>query len=449
MCGNGSVRSAEMVAYVIVPDAVSFMPGSYVRRVIDTELDELFLQLPAIVLDGPKGVGKTATAEQRCSSIRRLDVAGQRAVLEADPSLVGQDPKPVLIDEWQRLPAVWDAVRRLVDQDHTGGQYLLTGSAPLASTHSGSARIVDLRMRPLCLGERHVAQPTVSFSALAGGTAATLSGSTTFALTDYVDEIIAGGFPGLRHLTGRALTAQLDSYVERLASHDLPDVGFSPRRPGTLMAWLRAYAAATATTATWETLRNAATAGIGNKPAKTTTSEYGELLGELRVLDPLEAWIPSRNHLGRLASAGKHHLCDPALAVRLLGRTKRHLLSANDDVKFVLPNDGTLLGNLFESLVALSVRTYAQAIGGATYHLRTEAGRHEVDFIVETDNGVLAVEVKLSGNVDDDDVRHLIWLREQLGDNFIDGIVITTGTDAYRRRDGIGVIPLALLGESH
>jgi len=99
-----------MVAYVIVPDTVSFMPGSYVRRVIDTELDELFPQLPAIVLDGPKGVGKTATTEQRCSSIRRLDIAGQRAVLEADPSLVGQDPKPVLIDEWQRLPAVRDAV---------------------------------------------------------------------------------------------------------------------------------------------------------------------------------------------------------------------------------------------------------------------------------------------------------------------------------------------------
>ncbi len=425
--------------------AVSFVSGNYVRRIVDEELDVLFPQLPAIVLDGPKGVGKTATAEQRCLTARRLDVAGQRAILEADPSLVGGDAKPVLIDEWQRVPAVWDAVRRLVDIDHTGGQYLLTGSAPVFSTHSGAARIVDLRMRPLCLAERHVTTPTVSFAALLGGSAQQLTGTCPLTLVDYVDEIMNGGFPGLRHLTGRALSAQLDSYVTRIVSHDLPEAGFTVRRPAAVFAWLRAYAAATATTASWEKIRAAATGGVANKPAKTTTTEYTELLTSLRILDPVEAWVPSRNHFTRLAAASKHHLADPALAVRLLQRTKGQLLTA-DDGNIVVPNDGSLLGNLFESLVALSMRTYAQAAEAKVYHMRTEGGRHEIDFIVEAEGRILALEVKLSSSVGADDVKHLVWLREQLGEELVDAVVLTTGSDAYRRPDGIAVVPLALLG---
>jgi predicted AAA+ superfamily ATPase len=264
-------------------------------------------------------------------------------------------------------------------------------------------------------------------------------------LNDYVAEILAGGFPGMRRLSGRALTAQQDSYIERIVDHDLPETGFTVRRPAAVLAWLRAYAAATATTATWETIRDAATGGVANKPAKTTTIAYTELLSALRILDPIPAWIPSGNHFGRLAGAPKHHLADPALAARLLGRNRQHLI-AGDDGPVVVPNDGTLLGNLFESLVALSIRTYAQAVDGTVHHLRTEGGRHEVDFIVETSGRVLALEAKLGAAVDDHDVRHLRWLRDQLGEQLADAAVITTGSEAYRRSDGIAVVPLALLG---
>ncbi len=425
-------------------DAV-FRTGSYVRRVVDSELDAVFPQLPAILLDGPKGVGKTATALQRCTTVRRLDVGAERAVVDADPSIVAADTAPVLIDEWQRVPAVWDAVRRIVDDDNTGGRFLLTGSPPARGTHSGAGRITSMRMRPLCLSERAVTATSVSFLDLLGGRCPTPTGSCPLTLADYVDEIIAGGFPGMRRLSGRALGLQLDSYLERIVDHDLPEAGFTVRRPAAVHAWMRAYAAATATTTSWETIRDAATSGVANKPAKTTTITYTELLKTLRILDPVEAWTRSRNRFAPLTVAPKHHLADPALAVRLLKRTRAHLLTGNEG-PVVVPRDGSLLGDLFESLVAQAVRTFAQAAEAHVYHLRTEKGRHEVDFIIERDGGVLAIEVKLTGAVDDGDVKHLVWLRDQLGDDLIDAVVLTTGPEAYRRADGIAVVPFGLLG---
>ena len=425
--------------------SAQFGTGTYVWRVIDAELDAVFPPLPAILLDGPKGVGKTATAMQRCTTVRRLDVGAESAVMAADPGLIADDAPPVLIDEWQRVPAVWDAVRRIVDDDGSGGRFLLTGSPPARGTHSGAGRITTMRMRPLCLSERGIAATSVSFEDIIDGRCPAPTGNCALRLGDYVDEILSGGFPGMRHLSGRALELQLDSYLERIVDHDLPEAGFTVRRPAAVLAWMRAYAAATSTTASWETIRDAATSGVSNKPAKTTTIGYTELLKTLRILDPMDAWLPTRNRFTSLSSTGKHHLADPALAARLLKRTRAKLLHG-DEGSIVVPRDGSLLGDLFESLCALSVRTYAQAIGAAVYHLRTEKARHEIDFIVEHDGGVLAIEAKLTAAVDDADVKHLRWLRDQLGDDFIDAVVLTTGPTAYRRADGIAVIPLGLLG---
>ncbi|MDA8185527.1 MAG: DUF4143 domain-containing protein, partial [Actinomycetota bacterium] len=292
--------------------------------------------------------------------------------------------------------------------------------------------------------------------ALAIGDRPPLTGHSPLVLSDYVEEIVAGGFPAMRALAGRALTTQLDGYLERIVDHDLSEAGFTVRRPATVRSWMRGYAAATATAASWETIRDAATSGVANKPAKETAVAYSELLRTLRILDPLEAWLPTRNQFSRLTGAPKHHLADPALAARLLDRSKRHLISGQEvrtvvplsgqEVRTVVPRDGTLLGRLFESLVALSVRTYAQAIEARTYHLRTEGGRHEIDLIVETTEGVLGIEAKLGSVPDDHDIRHLRWLSRQLGGDLLDAIVITTGSEAFRRHDGIGVVPLGLLG---
>lgn len=423
--------------------ALSFAT-TYHRRVLDDELDSLFPSLPAVLIDGPKGVGKTATASQRCVTMRCLDVEAEARVVQADPTVIAADETPLLIDEWQRVPGTFDVVRRLVDADPTGGRFLLTGSAPTTQTHSGAGRITSMRLRPLSLVERGIEVPSVSMALLLAGNVQ-VEGRTRIGLIDYVEEILAGGFPGLRHLDGRALTRQFDSYLERIVDHDLAEAGLVVRRPATVIAWLRAYAAATGTAASWEKIRDAATSGVGDKPAKTTTMPYIELLTALRILDPLPAWTPAHNHLNALTQQPKHFLADPALSARLVRRSATQLLHG-DAPGTVVPRDGGFLGGVFEALAALSVRTFAQNCDGGVYHLRTDGGRHEVDFIVEGHNGVVGIEVKLASAVGDADVKHLLWLRDRIGSDCIDLVVLHTGAEAYRRSDGVAVIPLALLG---
>ena len=182
----------------------------YHRRVVDTELDELLGDLAAVTLEGAKAVGKTATATQRAATIYELDRDGVRELISADLDRVLSSPPPVLLDEWQRLPAIWDAVRRAVDEDPSSGRFLLTGSASPASpqTHSGAGRIVRLRMRPLSLVERDVATPTVSLARLLAGGRPVVDGSSGVRLERYVEEIVASGFPGIRLLGERARRAQ-------------------------------------------------------------------------------------------------------------------------------------------------------------------------------------------------------------------------------------------------
>jgi len=198
---------------------------------------------------------------------------------------------------------------------------------------------------------------------------------------------------------------------------------------------MAAYAAATATTATFETLRDAATGGEGDKPARSTTGPYREVLERMWLLDPVPAWTPSENRLTRLGSAPKHHLVDPALAARLLAVDADAIAA------------GTAAGALFESLLTQSLGVYAQAAEATVGHLRERGGNHEIDLVVERADGrVLAIEVKLGRSVTDEDVRHLRWLRERLGDRVLDRVVVTAGQHAYRRPDGVAVVPAALLG---
>lgn len=419
----------------------------YVRRILDDSLDDLLPVLPAIALQGPKGVGKTETAMQRMRTALRFDDDRQRSVYSADPDRLRSLDPPVLVDEWQRLPEVWDHVRRAVDDGAAPGQFLLTGSAAPAGAaiHSGAGRIVELRMRPLSLAERGLVRPTVSLGELLAGNQGQVSGACPVTLEDYTDEILRSGFPGIRGLPDRARRLQLDSYLSAVVSREFPEQGVILRRPDTLRAWLAAYAAATSTTSSYNTILDAATGGNSNKPAKDTTIAYRDVLAQLWLLDPVPAWLPSNNRLKRLGKAPKHQLADPALATRLLRADRRALLEGGSAGPSI-PRDGTLLGALFEHLVGLSVMVYAQACEADVSHLRALDGGHEVDLIIERGHGVVALEVKLTAAVDERDVRHLLWLRERLGDRLLDAGVITTGPEAYRRADGVAVVPAALLG---
>lgn len=415
---------------------------------MDAELDALLPALPALSLEGAKAVGKTETALRRAKTTYRLDDPAQRAIAAADPARIVQGERPVLIDEWQRLPESWDVVRRSVDDDASPGHFLLTGSAAPVDqpTHSGAGRIVTVRMRPMTLAERGVGSPTVSLSELLSGRRPPIEGETDISLEDYVSEIVASGFPGLRYLTGRARRAQLDGYISRIVEREFEDLGHRIRNPSALHRWMAAYAAASSTTTSYETIRDAATSGEGDKPAKTTTQPYRDTLERLWIIDPVPAWQPVRNAIARLAAPPKHQLADPALAARLLGADVEALLDARP-LGPPIPRDGTLLGHLFESLLTLSVRVFAQAAEATVRHLRTRGEQREVDLIVERgDHRVVAIEVKLAKRVDDRDVRQIQWLASEIGNDLLDGVVVTTGPAAYRRPDGIAVIPAALLG---
>jgi predicted AAA+ superfamily ATPase len=423
---------------------------AYRRRIIDDALDELFPHLAAIALEGAKGVGKTATGLQRVTTMLDLANPVVRQSAAADFDYVLRVTPPVLLDEWQLEPSVWDRVRRAVDEDATGGRFLLAGSAglgPGVRVHSGAGRIVSLPMRPLTFAERGVAQPTVSLRSLLDGGQPTVAGLSTIGLAHYADEILRSGFPGIRDLPEAMRRVQLDSYLARIVERELPESGVTVRRPAALRRWLAAYGAATSTDASYAVILDAATSGDGDKPVRQTVAGYREHLARIFVLDAVEAWIPSFSPLRRLTHTPKHHLVDPALAARLVGATKDSLLRGEGTRVVPRPDTSSWLGALFESLVTQSVRVYASAADASVGHLRTRDGDHEIDLIVErADRSLVAIEVKLAGVVDDKDVRHLKWLRGELGERVVERVVINTGPSAFRRPDGVAVIPLALLG---
>ena len=379
--------------------------------------------LSAVSLEGPKAVGKTETALRRANTVYRLDDPGQLEIARAAPERIITGVPPILVDAWQRLPSSWDLVRRAVDQDPSPARFLLTGSAAphQTPTHSGAGRIVTVRMRPMSLAERLVATPTVSLADLLSGSRPPLTGTTELSLLDYTQEITRSGFPAIRQLSGRLLLTQLDGYLQRIVERDFLELGHRVRN------------------------RDAASPGEANKPAKTTTIPYRATLENLWMIEQVPAWAPTRNRLRRLAASPVHQLADPALTARLLGADTAALIN-NIDTGPPVPRDGTLLGALFQSLVTLSVRTYAQAAEANVGHLRTRGAEHEIDLIVErSDNRIVALEIKLAATATNADTRHLKWLARSIGDDLLDAAIITTGKHAYRRQDGIGIIPAALL----
>jgi len=420
----------------------------YQPRVVDKLLGDLLEDLPAVSVEGAKGVGKTASAERLASAVLALDDAALRTNVTAQPSIVTRFAPPTLIDEWQLVPAVWDVVRREVDRERTPGRFLMTGSATPAAqsrTHSGAGRIVRLVMRPMTLPERGATTPTVSFAELLGGGKPAIEGVASMDLVGYTEEILASGLPGVRQDPEKWRARQLDSYIDEALDIEIPALGAEVRRPQALRAWLTAYAAATATTTSYTAILDAATPGESDKMSKPTASAYRQLLERIRLLDQLPAWVPSLNPMTRLGQAPKHHLVDPALAAVLLGATEQSLLDGSAGGPS--PRDGSLLGALFESLVAMTVRVFAEPLGARVSHMRTRDGAHEIDLIVErADHKVLAIEVKLAAAVKRDDAKHLNWLEAQIGGQVIEKVVVNTGPIAQRLADGTVVVPLALLG---
>ncbi|MBI1382201.1 MAG: DUF4143 domain-containing protein [Planctomycetaceae bacterium] len=404
----------------------------YLPRRADQTLAQLLEQLPAILVVGPRACGKTTTAQRLGRSVVRLDRDAEAAAFRADPdaALAGLE-RPVLLDEWQAVPGVVGAVKRAVDQDSRPGQFLLTGSVRAdleADTWPGTGRVVRLRMGTLTVGERLRRETRPLVDRLLSGDVLTPAADTPD-LRGYLELAMASGFPEPSLLRAPSVRGRwLESYVDQLLTRDATTLE-PGRDPARLRRYFEAYALSTAGVVTEATLLEAA--GIDRR----TAAAYERLLTNLLVVEALPAW--SSNRLKRLVRTHKRHLADPGLLVGALGV----------DVAAVL-REGDLLGRVLQTFVVQQIRTEAAfaETSARFYHLRTEQGRQEVDLLVEVGAGsVLGIEVKASAAPSTDDAKHLAWLRDQLGDRFVVGVVLHTGPRSFTLGDRLVAAPISTL----
>ncbi|MCL2047034.1 MAG: AAA family ATPase, partial [Oscillospiraceae bacterium] len=289
------------------------------ERLIEPYLINLMKEFPAIAIDGLKGVGKTVSTKKIASTAYELDKPRDYEIIANIPETLLQVSSPVLIDEWQRVPSVWDFVRRAVDEGIGAGTFLLTGSISSTNTniHSGAARIIRRKMYPLSLAERAIEIPTVSIAEMLETEKpfqAKVSGITGVSSKNYINEIVASGLPDFRSYTTQSRKIAIESYIDNILSHDFSQQGVRIRQPETLLRWLRAYSAAISTDAGYSEILDASTAGEGHKPAAKTTIAYREALENLWLLDELQPWIDGESFFSNLKLSPKHYLADPAFA---------------------------------------------------------------------------------------------------------------------------------------
>lgn len=424
------------------------------NRLIEPYLKNLMNDFPALAVDGLKGVGKTVSTRRLAATVFELDRARDFEQLTNIPDILSTQAPPILIDEWQRIPAVWDYVRRAVDDGIKPGTYLMTGSITNTDTdiHSGAGRIIRSRMYPLSFSERDIENPTVSISKLFSAPTpftAEIAGKTDITATNYISEIVKSGLPEFRALSSENRKIAIESYFANMLSHEFRQQGMRVRQPETLMRWLRAYAAAVSTDAGYTEILDVSTAGEGNKPAAKTTIAYRETLENLWLLDELSPWVSGEDFFHELKRTPKHYLADPAFAAYLLGLDEKIMTGAEGwslraerfDKKY-----GSIIGRLFESLVQLSLNTYTSVNNAKLFFVKTYRGNREIDFVLQKGTKVIACEVKFSSTISSSDGKHLKWFIDEVGKECCEAIIITTGGVAYRRKDGIGVVPLALLG---
>ena len=421
----------------------------YETRLIDSILKEYVDELPAILLEGAKAVGKTETCKQLASTEYRMDNAAQRELLQNNPDIILQNAKPVLIDEWQLAPSLWSYVRHAVDDGLPNGSVLFTGSSIRVNSrvHSGAGRIIRLKLRTYSIEERNLSDSYIRIEDLFNfDSKATVNGETDKTLVDYLDEIYRSGFPGIRNKSERIRKVLLKSYVTNIAEHEFEENGFKILNPHSLLAWMRIYAASIGTETKQSTLINAATASDAI-PSAPTVSKYREALEILDITDEVQPFLPMGKIYGNLAKGTKHFMLDPAIALSLLGVEKDELIDYQVP-KYVSKFHQTLTGQLIESFVYQSLVVYADVNDAQLSYYRNSRGTREIDFILQKGHRLILFEVKTNPDVKDSYVRHLNWFEDEIGDEFkVTKVLLNTGRYAYtRREDHVHVIPLALLG---
>ncbi|CAN5302197.1 DUF4143 domain-containing protein [soil metagenome] len=413
---------------------------SYHARVVDAELSSRLSSTGAVVIEGPKACGKTATARQFAVSEVLLDVdENARRAVAVDPTLVLDGDAPRLIDEWQIEPAIWNHIRRTVDNRRKPGQFILTGSAVPADDvirHTGAARITRLRMRPMSLYEMGHSTGEISLQGLLEAIPPRTS-DPGVTVADLAERVAVGGWPGHRDLSTQQTLRWVRDYLEEIRRVDVGRIDATRRDPEKVGRLLRSLARNVATTVAVTTLGTDA-GGSDGAIKDDTIRDYLEALERLMIVEDQPAWAPHLRSRSILRTASKRHFVDPSLAVAALRATPDRLLA-----------DLNLFGFLFESLVVRDLRVYAQSADATVFHYRDNTDL-EIDAIVEaTDGHWGAFEVKLGTGQVEEAASNLLKFAARVDTSKCGKpgvlVVITAAGYGYVRPDGVAVLPIAAL----
>ena len=424
--------------------------NGYKHRIMDSLLKKKLQAKGAVLIEGPKWCGKTTTAEEIAASkimLARTDVKNQfRSLLEIDIDAALEGNTPMLIDEWQTVPKLWDAVRYTVDHRHSMGQFILTGSAvpdkdaEKERDHSGTGRFGLLTMRPMTLFESGESNGTVSFGELFS-TPEKILQKNNLKLKDISFLICRGGWPAAVGLPDEAALEQAFDYYDAVTKEDVTKVDGVKRASERVQRLMRSYARHQGTQASIATLRE----DLKNNDTATldddTISSYLEALRKIFVVEDMPAWNPNLRSKTAIRTADTRYFVDPSIATASLGLGPDDLL-----------NDLSTMGFLFESMCVRDLRVFADALKGQVYHYRDKSGL-ECDAVVHLRNGQYGlVEIKLGGEtLIEEGAETLNELSSQIDTTRMKSpsfrmIMTATGDFAYRRpKDGIYVIPIGCL----
>lgn len=404
----------------------------YKSRLIDSELSKSLQASGAVLLEGPRGCGKTSTALDASASNVRLDTEKQKRQLASiSPAMLLPGETPRLIDEWQLVPEIFNHVRAEVDARQEVGQFILTGSSKPINTeglHPGSHRVLRLRMRPLTVTEWSDSKDMVSLAdVLAGRDVSGLS--DPIQLTEIADEVCKGGWPILQKRTVSQAQDLNRSYLEDVYRADFDQV-----RPGSDSERARAVVQALARNVSTEksnsALSSEVSAKIGFTVEPETAASYLQALADLSLIENLQPWLAHLRSKDVVRKSAKRYFVDPSLAAAALGATPENLI---DDLE--------TFGLLFENLVVKDLFVYAQNLGFQLRHFRDSSGL-EVDVVLTANNGDwFGIEIKLNPNRADQASKQLQKFRDKVDADqtgkCLGLAVITYSEFSYKRPDGV------------
>ena len=421
------------------------MREGYKPRVIDRKVEAFLTALGAVVIEGPKWCGKTWTSARHSNSeFLTGSPEGNfqnKRLAELAPEAVLRGETPRMLDEWQEVPALWDAVRAEVDKRNAKGQFILTGSATpnrKGILHSGAGRIGRLRMRPMTLYEAGASSGQVSFSELCDGKLSPCA-TDAVALQMLAELTVRGGWPGNIDTPAASAGVVAREYIEALLESDIRRLDEKKRDVHKMRLLLRSLARNESTTASVAVLKKDISGVDGENIDDDTISSYLDVLNRLFILDNQPPFAPATRSSMRIKQAEKRHLADPSLACALLKLTPEGLI-----------NDLETFGFLFEALCIRDLRVYADSFGAELYHYQDYKG-NEFDAVIELpDKRWCAVEVKLGANRIDEAAENLLRVNDAIrnaGGAPASALIVVYGLGgaAYRRADGVFAVPIAML----